>query len=82
MKRAMEILQEIIAQNDATEDKVLVSFNAFGDSAMNILFIYYIKSGADILGAQTDINMEVLSRFTAAGLDFAFPTQTIYTKQD
>ncbi len=81
MKRAMEILEDIVAQNDSAEDKVLVSFNAFGDSAMNILFIYYIKSGADILGTQTDINMEILSRFTADGLDFAFPTQTLYNKQ-
>lgn len=81
MKRAMEILQDIVAQNDSAEDKVLVSFNAFGDSAMNILFIYYIKSGADILGTQTDINMEILSRFTAEELEFAFPTQTLYNKQ-
>ncbi len=48
---------------------------------MNILFIYYIKNGADILGVQTDINMEVLTRFAAEGLEFAFPTQTLYTKQ-
>ena len=81
MKRAMEILRDIVAHNDSTEDKVLVSFNAFGDFAMGILFIYYIKSGADILQAQTDINMEILSRFTAEGLEFAFPTQTLYNKQ-
>ncbi len=81
MKRAMEILEDIVAQNESTEDKVLVSFNAFGDSAMNIVFIYYIKSGADILGTQTDINMEILSRFTAEELEFAFPTQTLYNKQ-
>ena len=81
MKRAMEILQDIVAQNDSAEDKVLVSFNAFGDSAMNILFIYYIKSDADILGTQTHINMDILTRFTAEELEFAFPTQTLYNKQ-
>jgi MscS family membrane protein len=48
---------------------------------MNILFIYYIKSGADILGAQSDINMAILDRFNEAGLEFAFPTQTLYAKQ-
>lgn len=46
----------------------------------NILFIYYIKSGADILGTQAGVNMTTLTRFTEAGLDFAYPTQTIYTK--
>jgi MscS family membrane protein len=81
MQEAMEILKDIAAANDSLEEKVLVSFNAFGDSAMNILFIYYIKAGADILGAQTQVNLSILSKFTAAGLDFAFPTQTLYTKQ-
>ncbi len=81
MQEAMEILKGITADNNNLEEKVLVSFSAFGDSAMNILFIYYIKAGADILGAQTDVNMSILTKFTAAGLDFAFPTQTLYTKQ-
>lgn len=81
MQEAMEILKGIAADNDNLEEKVLVSFSAFGDSAMNILFIYYIKTGGDILGAQTDVNMSILTKFTAAGLDFAFPTQTHYTKQ-
>jgi MscS family membrane protein len=81
MKQAMEILKEIAANHESLEEKVLLSFNAFGDFAMNILFIYYIKSGADILAAQSDINMAVLERFNEAGLEFAFPTQTLYTKQ-
>ena len=50
-------------------------------AAMNILFIYYIKKEAGILGTQTEINMKILEEFTKAGLDFAFPTQTLYTKQ-
>jgi small-conductance mechanosensitive channel len=48
---------------------------------MNILFTYYIKSGADILAAQSDINMPILDRFNEARLAFAFPTQTLYAKQ-
>jgi MscS family membrane protein len=77
----MEILREIVSQHEGAEDKVLVSFNAFGDFAMNILFIYYIKKGGDILGVQSDVNMAILRRFNEAGLEFAFPTQTLYTKQ-
>jgi MscS family membrane protein len=80
MKQAMEILQEIAAGNEGAEEKVLVSFNAFGDFAMNVLMIYYIKKEADILGTQTAMNMAILERFNAAGLEFAFPTQTLYTK--
>jgi MscS family membrane protein len=81
MKHAMEILKEIAAGHESLEEKMILSFNAFGDFAMNILFIYYIKAGSDIMGTQSDINMAILDRFNEAGLDFAFPTQTLYTKQ-
>lgn len=79
MEQAMSALREIAAANDHLEEKIVVSFNAFGDFAMNILLIYYIKKDADIMETQTEVNMEVLSRFNAAKLDFAFPTQTLYT---
>ncbi len=77
MEKAIELLRTIGAEHEALDEKVVVSFNAFGDFAMNILFIYYILPGNDILQTQTDINLRVLKDFTAAGLDFAFPTQTI-----
>jgi MscS family membrane protein len=81
MQVAMTILKDLAAANAALEENVSIGFNAFGDSAMNIIFIYYIKKEGDILGTQTEINMKVLEEFTKAGLDFAFPTQTLYTKQ-
>ena len=80
MNQAMDILREITGAHDGLEENVLVAFNAFGDFAMNVMLIYYIKKDADILGAQTDINSKILSRFNEAGLEFAFPTQTLYTK--
>lgn len=80
MKRAMDILHEIVAAHgeDLVGDKTVVGFNAFGDFAMNVAFIYYITPGSDIMGTQTSINMAILERFNAEGLEFAFPTQTIY----
>jgi MscS family membrane protein len=80
MERAMEILKDIAAGQEGIEENIAVSFNAFGDFAMNILFIYYIKKGGDILGVQTEMNTAILRRFNEEGLEFAFPTQTLYTK--
>ena len=80
MEKAMEMLKEIAGNHDSVEGDVLVSFNSWGDFAMGILFIYYIKPDGDILQTQTDINMEILRRFNAEGLEFAYPTQTIYRK--
>ncbi len=81
MEKAMKILQDIARKNKHVNEDVLISFNAFGDSAMNILFIYYIKKGEDILKTQTEMNLEILKQFNRSGLDFAFPSHTVYTKK-
>ena len=78
---AMKIVREIAADHkEALEEKLSVGFTAFGDFALNILFIYYIRKEANNLDTKTAINMDILERFNAAGLEFAFPSQTIYTK--
>ena len=78
MHEAMEILKDIVTNNEQLDEKVLVSFNGFNDSSLNILLIYYILKTGDILGAQTEVNSEILKRFNEKGLDFAFPTVTQY----
>lgn len=78
MQEAMDMLKAIGENNSNTDEKTIVSFNGFGDFALNIMFIYYITKGSDIAGTQTEINMEILSQFNAKGLEFAFPTQTLY----
>ena len=80
MTLAMDILKDIVAKNPKLTDDVLVSFNSWGDFAMGILFIYWIISPDDILEAQTEVNMAILSKFNAAGLDFAYPTALQYNK--
>ncbi len=78
MERAMQILKDINQNNTHTEEKTIISFNGFGDFAMNIMFIYYIKSGESIADTQTEINLDILRQFNSKGLEFAFPTQTLY----
>ena len=73
----MKLLKEINDANPHVRENPIISFNAFGDFSLGILFIYYIHSGEDILGVQSEMNMEILKQFNANGLDFAFPTQTI-----
>jgi MscS family membrane protein len=81
IKRAMEVLHEIADQHkDDLEENLSVGFNQFGDFALNVIFVYRITKGSDILGTQTAINLAILKRFTDEGLELAFPTQTILTK--
>ncbi|NQU31949.1 MAG: mechanosensitive ion channel family protein, partial [Bacteroidetes bacterium] len=80
MQLAMDILKEISVENpNIDESKTVTSFTSFGDFALTIRYIYYIKKGASIYDTMNDINMEVLKRFNLNKLEFAFPTQTLYT---
>lgn len=78
MQQAMDSLKDIVAQTDGLEENSIIGFTGFGDFSMNILFIYYIKAGEDIVGCQTAVNLAILKRFGEQGLEMAFPTQTQY----
>jgi MscS family membrane protein len=78
MQDAMDTLQQINQQNSATEDDAIIFFSEFGDFSMNITFIYYIRKGENIAATQSDINLQILTKFNQKGLEFAFPTQTLY----
>jgi MscS family membrane protein len=78
----VDILREIVADHSAILEKdCAVGFKDFGDFSLGILFLYYIKPEAHWLDSQNTISKEVLKRFNAAGLDFAFPTQTLLNKE-
>mgnify|MGYP005995040689 CR=1 FL=1 len=82
MQQSMDILKEIVIAHPAIEtEDASIGFNAYGDFALGILFVYRIKKEGDILQTQTEINLEILKRFNAEGLEFAFPTQTIFKKE-
>lgn len=81
IRQAMDLLKSIAAESsEHINEKVIVGFSGFGDSALELTFIYYIKSGEDIMGTQTDINLKILEQFADNKLGFAYPSQTIYTK--
>ena len=82
MQQGIDILRDIVADNSAIlEEDCSVGFKDFGDFSLGILFIYYVKPDAHWLDSQNTISMDVLKRFNAAGLDFAYPTQTILKKE-
>lgn len=79
VQEALKILAEVHEKfSSHLEDKHLELFDSFGDFSLNVKFIYYIKKGEDVFQLNSQINLEILERFNAVGLDFAFPTQTIH----
>lgn len=79
MQEAMDILKSIVDDHqESLEEDHFILFDGFGDFSLNLKFIYYVRSHESGFTYPSNINMEVLKRFNAAGLDFAFPTQTIH----
>lgn len=80
IRKAIDTLKEIVAAKEELEEKTVVWFGAFDDSALTVKLIYYIKSGMDIIQVQSDVNLLILEKFTELGLDFAYPTRTVFNK--
>ena len=80
IEEAIGIVKAIIAERaDTLEQDPTIWFDSFGDFSLNINIIYYIKKEGHWAYSPSEVNLEILKRFNAAGLDFAFPTQTLLT---
>ena len=81
VKQINGIVERIFESIDGAElDRV--HFTTFGDSALLFDIVYYIDSPeyAAYLDRQQQFNYELMDKFAELGIEFAYPTQTIYTK--
>lgn len=75
------ILQEIIDAHELTRfDRA--HLNEFGDFSLNYQVVFWVtKPGyQDFMDTRQAINMEIYRRFGEEGIEFAFPTQTLYVE--
>ena len=81
--RALQILKEVYKDHPQTFD-CLISFNKFADSALNLQVVHWWNSTdyKEYLAGFQGMNLTVKERFDKEGIGFAFPTQTLYVKQD
>ena len=58
-------------------------FKTFGPSSLDFETVYYVTSPEYLLhmDVQQAINLEIHERFEAEGIEFAYPTQTIYVEK-
>ena len=85
MKEALDILKAIperVENVSSNPSDTTAVFTNYADSALVIMYIYFIEKQGNILGVTSNMNMEILSSFNKAGLEFAFPTQTVYIQKD
>ncbi len=78
MNKAIELITEIVNNHENCENYPIVQFSEFKDSALNLLVIYYAENDK-WFAARHDINMSIKEAFEKNKIDFAYPTQMIYT---
>ncbi len=59
-------------------------FSTFGDFSLNFEFVYYIQSSDYIkyMDTQQAINLKVYQEFESRGIEFAYPTQTLFLNKE
>jgi len=92
--QAVQIVKDIL-EEDGIRDPIhryigrdlmapRVYFTEFGASALNIFVIYWFIPPAywDYMAHSEKVNLRIFDEFEKAGIEFAFPTQTLYLAGD
>ena len=77
------IIEDIIVKQDSARfDRA--HFQSFGDYSLNFEIVYYVESSDYKLymDIQQAVNLEIVRRFAEAGIEFAYPTQTLFVDRD
>ena len=72
------------ASPDAYEDTAFVRMTGFGDSSINLMVSAYLRT-ADygvFLRMQNDLNLNIMDIMQADGVDFAFPSTSVYIEKN
>jgi len=82
LKTIPQIVKDIIdEQEDAAFDRG--HFASYGDFSLNFEFVYYV-TGADYnkyMDIQQAINLSIFEAFEKEGIEFAYPSQTLFVNR-
>ena len=82
MREAVEILRDILESHEGIHPDFppRVHFNGFNDWSLNITVVvwYHPPEYWDFQAWLQQTCLEILGRFESAGIDFAFPSRTLY----
>jgi MscS family membrane protein len=86
--KAVEIVKEVLAGvpeiNSDPDRPPRVYFSDFNDWSLNIYMSYWVKPPDYWLYQEVNerVNFEIMKRFEAEKIEFAFPSQTLYMKKE
>lgn len=91
VRQATEIIRQILAEPDIAAaftipgEQPQVFFTDLNPSSLNIRVFYWFAPAADYFGFlahSQQFNLRLMERFEQAGIQFAFPTQTLHLAGD
>lgn len=87
LKKVPKLILDIIKKQefaDTEEDSSRVHFAEYADSSMNFEVVYHLvtKEYKVFSDTQQDINFAIAEAFEKEGIEMAFPTRTIYLKNE
>lgn len=80
LKRAIEIIEEILNQNSDIYGDYVVFLDTLADSSINIKVNAYVKTNNYVkyLKIKEIVLLEIIKRYREENIDFAFPSRTLY----
>lgn len=82
--KAQEILKEVAINHKEIHNEFTVAVHDLGESSINIRFRGYVKSGSydKFLKVRGEFIETVVAKYRQEGIDFAFPSRSIYIESD
>ena len=85
LEKLMQDLQAMLDNSPYTNKGTnIVRLTSFGDSSINILISAYLTTNvyATFLQQQNDLNLNIMDVMQADGVDFAFPSTSVYIEKN
>lgn len=83
LQRAKEIINEVCKDNKNIYDNPVIFAETLSASSIDIKLLAYVKTKNynDFVQIRSDVILEIVKRFRAENIDFAFPSQSIYIEK-
>lgn len=80
LKRAIEIIEEILNANSEIYSDFVVFLDTLADSSINIKMSAYVKTNnyVKFLKIKEIVILEIIKKYREEGIDFAFPSRSVY----
>lgn len=86
VRQAVQIVKELLDNHEGIDEEFppRVYFDSMGDFSLNIkvLFWYHPADYWAFKAFNEQLLLSIMEKYAAAGLDFAFPSQTLYLKEN